>query len=589
MDRNDKRIILLPLILLLTVGPLIVHMYEYSTNFSQFDWYPITDEASDFFLYYKSVFITLVSAAMCAVLLWRLRAEKKEFHWGYQLLPLGIYAAWILLSTVFSQYKYFSIHGCMEMFETVWVVLGYCVMAFYAYQTLERLDFIMKWLTVGLGIMLTLGVFQAAGMDFFATKLGKMLITKSIYWDDLSVISIVFEKGRVFLTLYNPNFVASYFALMIPVEIALIVRNQKLAYRVLYAVMVLASVICLMASGNRSGIVAFAVTCLVAVFLLYRHILKAWKYVLPGVILVAIVLGWFISGNRLIIDKFARIFSQQAVEVEDDGISEIITGDEDVAITYHGETFHVAYEQQDDTNVELSMTDDEGKDVPYQLEEESGQYVLADERFPEFRVQLAQMGDSGIGIDVIADGYDWYFMKGDDGTYYYFNVYGRLDKINNAPRVAVKWLEQKFEERGTIWSKTIPMLKNSILFGTGADTYALVYPQDDYVDKTYDGSNGMIDVKPHCMYLQIAIQYGLPALLAFFALCGWYFVTGFCLYRKAQYENPMEIIGVGIYLALFTYLVAAVLNDSNVNVAPIFWILLGLGLAVNEMLQQEKA
>lgn len=585
MRKKSTAFYLIPLILLLTIVPLIVHVCTIHTNLSQFDWYTTIDDVNDFFLYYKSVAITWIAAVMCALLAWRYAAKKKEFKLCYEMIPVLVYAVLTLLSSLFSEYRYFSFHGAQEMFETVWVLLGYCVIAFYAYQfvnTIEDVDCIMMWLTVGLGVMLIVGVMQAVGHDLFETPLGHLWV---MGLDKDRELGLVFEKGRVFLTVYNPNYVASYFALMIPVEIAMLVKTRKWIYRIIYAAFLVASLVCLLASGNRSGIVAFAVTAVLTIVLLYKRILKAWKIVVPSIAVAAVIVVAFISRNDFILEKFIRLFS--APDLAQDAVSEIVTGDEDVAVTYLGNVFRVSYEVYDDGYV-LHMVDDDGQELSNTLDEQNYLYSITDERFLGVTVQVVNLNEQ-VALAVNVDSRDWYFQKGEDGTYYYYNVFGKWDKINNAPRVAADFLEKKFEERGTIWSKTIPMLKNCILFGTGADTYTVTYPQDDYVDKVYDGTTTAIDVKPHCFYLQVATQSGIPALIAILVFYIWYFITSFKLYRTAAYENGLEIIGTGLLLATFTYMVISFLNDSTVSVAPIYWIMMGMGIAVNEIVKKQRA
>lgn len=585
MNNNKKKsaVYFIPLILLLTIVPLIVRMYIFNSGMAQFEWTTPIDEKVDFFLYYKSVAITLVAAAMCILLAVRYTSKKKEFKFCYEFIPVIIYAVLTFLSSLFSQYRYFSFHGSVDVFETVWVLLGYCVIAFYAYQvvdTFEDLDCIMKWLTIGLVLMLIIGMLQVTGRDFFTSEIGKKLVTGG-----KADIGLAFEPGRVFLSMYNPNYVASYFALMIPMEITLLIQNKKWYYRAVYAVMLVLSIICLMASGNRSAIAAFAVTIVLILILYNKRILQAWKIVLPIAAVIAIVFGAYISKNDMIIQKFVRLFN--APDGADDPISEIVTGDEDVAITYYGQVFHTSYEVTDEGYINIYMYDDEGQTINSTVDETNFLYTVQDERFAGFTVQAVNLNEE-LALSVYAGNVTWYFKKGDDGTYYYYNVYGRWDKINNAPRVWVKFLEKKFEERGTIWSKTIPMLKNCIIFGTGADTYTMTYPQDDYVDKTYDGSTSALDVKPHCFYLQVATQSGIPALIAVLVFYGWYFLTGIRLYAKASYQDGMEIIGAGLLFATFSYMVISFLNDSTVTVAPIFWIMMGLGVAVNEILKKRQ-
>jgi energy-coupling factor transporter transmembrane protein EcfT len=585
MNKKKSTFYLVPLILLLTIVPLIVYMYGFHTGLAQFDWNPPNDENLDFFLYYKSVAITVIAAAMCILLAYRYKTKKKEFRFCYEFIPVIIYAGLTFLSSVFSEYRYFSFHGASEVFETLWVVLGYCVIAFYAYEfvnTFEDVDCVMKWMTIGLGVMLVLGVAQAAGYDFFTSKIGRDLISQGKA-DELG-LNLTFEKGRVFLSVYNPNYVASYFALLIPMEITLLIKNKQWTYRVIYVVMLVASLVCLLASGNRSGIVAFAVTGILVIVLFYKKILKAWKFVVPGVAAAGIVCAVFISKNDLIIEKFIRLFS--ASDVPDDAITKIVT-EEDIAITYHGEEFHTAYEVTDEGVINMSLYDGQGQSIQHTLDETNYLYTIQDERFPGFTVQAVNLNEE-IAIGITADNIAWYFKRGDDNTYYYYNVFGRWDKINNAPRVATKFLEKKFEERGTIWSKTIPMLKNCIFFGTGADTYTVTYPQDDYVNKVYDGSTTALDVKPHCFYLQVATQSGIPALIAVLVFYIWYFITSLKLYAKATYQDGMEIVGAGLMCATFTYMVISFLNDSTVSVAPIFWIMMGIGVSVNEMVKKSS-
>lgn len=583
MSKKKSALYFIPLILLLTIVPLIVRMYVYKSQMAQFDWTAPTEDRLDFFLYYKSAAITVIAAVMCVILAVRFKIKQKEFKFCYEFIPLLIYAALTFLSSIFSQYRYFSFHGADEVFETLWVLLGYCVIAFYAYQmvnTFEDLDCIMKWLTAGLALMLVIGMLQATGHDFFTSEMGQKLVTGGA-----GSIGLAFEPGRVFLSMYNPNYVASYFALMIPIEITLLIQNKKWYYRVIYTVMLVLSIICLMASGNRSAIAAFAVTIVFILILYNKRLLKAWKVVVPITAVIAVVFGMYISKNDMIIQKFIRLFN--APEGADDPISEIVTGDEDVAITVQGQVFRTSYDVSQDGYINVHLYDGSGEPVNSAFDEASFTYTVQDERYPGITVQAVNLNEE-LALGVFAGNVTWYFKKGDDGTYYYYNVYGRWDKINNAPRVFVKFLEQKFEERGTIWSKTIPLLKNCIIFGTGADTYTFVYPQDDYVDKTYDGSLNALDVKPHCFYLQVAVQSGIPALAAILVFYIWYFITGIRLYAKASYQDGMEIIGAGLLFATFSYMVISFLNDSTVTVAPIFWIMMGLGTSVNEILKKKK-
>lgn len=73
--------------------------------------------------------------------------------------------------------------------------------------------------------------------------------------------------------------------------------------------------------------------------------------------------------------------------------------------------------------------------------------------------------------------------------------------------------------RGYIWAKTWNLLKAHPLLGTGPDTFLIAFPNDDLVGLYNSGHSGEMISKPHCLYLQIAAQTGIPSLIRFFDLC----------------------------------------------------------------------
>ncbi len=53
------------------------------------------------------------------------------------------------------------------------------------------------------------------------------------------------------------------------------------------------------------------------------------------------------------------------------------------------------------------------------------------------------------------------------------------------------------------------------------------------------------------------------------------------LYYKTEKDNMSFCLGKGIFLGSMVYMLSGLTADSNVNTAPIFWILLGLGTFLN--------
>ncbi|MHB8065557.1 MAG: hypothetical protein ACYDG2_23565 [Ruminiclostridium sp.] len=90
------------------------------------------------------------------------------------------------------------------------------------------------------------------------------------------------------------------------------------------------------------------------------------------------------------------------------------------------------------------------------------------------------------------------------------------------------------------------------------------------------------------MYLQIAINTGFVSLVAFLVSVLWYIVRSFRLYFKPiKNDSFYYMAGSACVLSVIGFLVAGLANNSNVNISPIFWILLGIGFACNRLYKRE--
>lgn len=49
----------------------------------------------------------------------------------------------------------------------------------------------------------------------------------------------------------------------------------------------------------------------------------------------------------------------------------------------------------------------------------------------------------------------------------------------------------------------------------------------------------------------------------------------------------MHFSGLGIFLGIFSYMIAGFANDSMIVLSPVFWILLGIGVKINQMISNK--
>jgi O-antigen ligase len=135
----------------------------------------------------------------------------------------------------------------------------------------------------------------------------------------------------------------------------------------------------------------------------------------------------------------------------------------------------------------------------------------------------------------------------------------------------------------------MPLLKDTWLIGHGADTYPLYFPQNDYVGKYNAGwIHSVVVDKPHNMFLGMFVGAGGLSLLALLALWGIYIVQSFRVYWREKYEDFTATAGAGIFFGICGFLVSGLVNDSSVSVMPLFYGLLGTGVAINLMLKRRR-
>ncbi|MEG0580068.1 MAG: O-antigen ligase family protein, partial [Niameybacter sp.] len=162
--------------------------------------------------------------------------------------------------------------------------------------------------------------------------------------------------------------------------------------------------------------------------------------------------------------------------------------------------------------------------------------------------------------------------------------------IETPPSIGFEGNETLGSSRGYIWSRSLPMLKDTMLLGYGPDMFMLEFPQYDFWGKWNSLTSPFQGVdKPHNTYLQIWINQGFPAFLAFVVLCATYIIHCFKLYAFKKVYSSDEGMGLAFMLAIVGYLGASFFNDTTLSVTPLFWALLGAGMAYNVIYKTKSA
>jgi hypothetical protein len=296
--------------------------------------------------------------------------------------------------------------------------------------------------------------------------------------------------------------------------------------------------------------------------------------------IVLSVILWNKANDNILLQqvKKATDLKKSKVNLED-----IQTLDDEVIITYKGHRMHISYDISSDGYADLSLSDDKGLDILRKYNPEKNRFIILDERFKGIAIGPA-LFDNYICFVVRIDEHNWFFTNQYlDNSYYYINRFGNFDKIIEAPSAIFTGYEQYASGRGYIWSRSFPLLKKYFFIGSGADTYTIAFPQQDYVNLYNYGYADQLLTKPHNMYLQMGVQTGVLSLIAFLSFYAMYFISSIKLYIKGRFKSLYARLGAAILISTFSYMVVGITNDSSITVAPLFWALIGLGIVVNKL------
>lgn len=595
--------LLLPIIAFLAIIPLITMMHQYNTNLGQFEWYTTYTDFTDFFLYFKMVWIIIACVYVLFCMAYLFFSAEKDPIWIKSLIPMAVYCGLALLSAIASKYSSFSFSGIFEQFESVWVLVGYGLMVYYSFfimQNESALKRTMNWFMIGIAIMAFLGLSQVFRHDFFQTGFGQSLIKPSTYTEELV---FNFEPGRPYMTLYNPNYVGFYVALTVPVLLTLLFAVKKIWQRIASALLIIAMLLILFGSQSRAGIVALVVSLFVMLLCMRKVFIKNWKIGVGGIILVVAAFLFINNMNdNVLINRLQGMFTSEA---EYYPLKDIQTNDNDVTVVYQSAERNTAENgkiTKDDTLVIKMLQNSDGadyfelkdgnkKDVPFALTEDGVTYSISDPRFP-FTFCVSR-DDSFQGFLLTIDGYQWAFsnLMNTEGQKGYYcrggnNAMMKLAKITES----IPYLDKHYKlanMRGYIWDRTIPLLKKYFFLGSGPDTFIIAFPNNDLVGMYNSGHTNELITKPHCMYLQVGVQTGVPSLIALLVFFGWYLIDSLRIYWRCHYSEYMTYLGVGIFAAVIGYLILSLTNDSCVALSPIFYTLIGIGLGINHKIRKD--
>ncbi|MCI8805163.1 MAG: hypothetical protein HFE59_04600 [Clostridiales bacterium] len=611
------------LIIVLAVIPLFVSAVRTDITISESSIRG-GSSVTDVFSYYKSLALCFVAFFLGAVFLMFVPEKGyKKYNFGHPIFFCGLAFMFLaFISFIITPYKDIALAGISERYENVWVLLSYMVFMIITFKYCEnqfRMRFIVFGIFLGAFIIGIVGYFQYLGMDFFETDLG----TKYILGKDYTGKPITARFDEVYSFLYNPNCVGMFCALVLPFTLTLAVSlpvftEKKFGVDGIFKVcaIILSFILAcnLIGSSSEGGLIAVFCSLFMGAVIALIYILKNKKYkecskifsacITALVVVIILGAGYYVANNESVQSKIK------------DNI-DIFMGNTQAKTGSYFQSFSV---DNDKNRIDISTFENGGDQNLYVDYDERGQVVkLSDNKgiIGEFEFSVDAIKnlenkqeifnattfygtELEVGVYLRKNDTIPFFDIKNGKVFIHFTVSdsGKISVTDNfyelyspdkkAERIGFEGSETFGTGRGYIWSRSIPLVLlkglRGIVFGSGPDSFSVVFPQYELQEKLmYLGNPYIIVDKPHNFYLQTAINTGLLSLIALGVLFILYIYRTIRSIMRDEVKDRLVIsLKFAFLMGIVGYLIAALATDSTVSVSPAFWIMIGAGFAVTE-------
>ncbi|MCL1998097.1 MAG: O-antigen ligase family protein [Turicibacter sp.] len=546
---------------------------------------------SDLFSYYKALLLCLCAAVIFLYFASDFIIGSTQFTPKAFITPIVIislvYLFFVILSNLFSDYTHTALWGLYDRREGLFVQISYIVIFLSTFFLVRKNAELTRILLIGFLfsalIMGAIGFSQLINRDFFATELAAWLVVGAN-----ARINPIFTMA--YGTSFNPNTFGLITAMITPLMFAAATAFKS---RILQSLFVVAGILMLLGVvGSRSvgGIIGFsAAVFIVLITLLVRWIVKKDKKIQPRTLvilpitLVLIVAAIFGLRSYIYQDIFFTMGRISAIfEPPDLALPDFVFEGNTLTMSERGVTYTIVFPQSGGAP---QVTAAGGNVIEPQVQSIDAEGV---ERL-RFTYAIPEFGN--IFIDYEEDLYvyrDIIMGVMPSGNIYLGYIWGNIfiDPNEPIPSWGFEGWETWGSGRGFIFSRTIPLLPQSIFIGSGSDTFVLRFPTHDIISnyRYFETPHSVVD-KAHNLYLQTAITTGVISALALIALFAYCIITTFlALIRTDEYFY----LRLGLLASVTAFSVSSLSTDSTVSSSPMFWVILGLCLGLNCWVENER-
>ncbi len=574
----------LPVIFLVSIFLFAIHAVIVKTGLEGTFWYGNDEYTVDIYAYFRMQVFIVVSVISIVYLVISVFSGSAKVYKNKVYIPMIIYVVMTVISYMASDYKYMAAVGFFERYENTFVLIGYMAITFYAMNMIndERAFKLIFYIFSGCCAVLGIwGILQIFGIDVYSLPSWLYINSEVSEVASLNIKNII-SSVRWFFT--NQNYSSFFMVFPICISAMLIICSQKIQWKIAFAVLLALMFYSLFNAKSLGGMVGVAVSAIAGLVVFNKKLIE-WKtsvvlIIIAGIVSAAVSLP-SIMGEISSVTPVASLFSKTAYadDAQQEGlkyvdIDYVITDGNNIVFNFAGTEITIETQNGQVLGVYGADGSEIGLNTDY------------------MQISEGELEDTGYKtVNVKTANATWRFADL-NGELYFVTPSGKGAKLDKVESFGFENSQDFATYRGYIWSRTLPLLKDTILIGHGADTFAMYFPQADYAGKYnigyFSDTRNVIVDKPHNMYLGIAVNTGVISLIAVLCIFGLYLIDSFKIYRKNEYSGFISFMGAGVFVAVCGFLVAGLVNDSTVQVMPVFYALLGTGFAANRILKEKK-
>ncbi|MCF8002494.1 MAG: O-antigen ligase family protein [Halanaerobiales bacterium] len=282
-DTNYDKLITYILIAIIAITPLLYFPYV-----EKGDLYP-TGSNQYQLIRYDNIYKPKITAVyylvllLAVIILLKQYYDKNKIKTDLNNISIFLFLTFTILSTIFSKYYYQSIYGRPFRWEGLITYISYVLIfitAGYFIKKLRHLKKIIKYLFISGSLISIYGLIQFYGLDF-------------IKRDPLRV-----NMSRSFSTLGNPNFAASYIAIILSLSLVLYVFSEKKNKLYKYGFFSSLFFAFLIATSTRSALVGFLVSTVIFITLFHKYLRNNFKKIIIIILIFITIFGIMDSGQQ---------------------------------------------------------------------------------------------------------------------------------------------------------------------------------------------------------------------------------------------------------------------------------------------------